>query len=723
MSRRCAELLWGLATIGAIAITRLIPVESNELWRFITAFAFLYYGYLLGNTILPKIKSIKSIWLGLLLFVSLQSLVQTGLYYFGFRLGQDSDAISLISAIFLSGLLAFFFKPRISAKARPVAHNSRPQQTFFRVFRHKLFSTTLFLAAVLAFAFIIKNAAQASTLESIRTPWPLLPKATITAIAILWMTLLLSSLWARSAFLGAIHGFLATSATTFIAPLIYRLGFGFDGFLHIASEKILLGSGFLEPKPFYYIGEYVFTTWLARFADLPIAQIDRWLLPVAAAILPTLCLLTILKDKKAGLSILALLPLAAFVSTTPQGLAYILGLTALILCLGTAKANVHFVAPLIVSAWAIAVHPLAGIPLLFVVLATLSVIYLPKKTAIAVSAFSVITAGIAVPLLFYFLSLKSGTSIAWNFNQLFHAEPWLSRLLEFVPFIGNHFTVWPAWASLTNRLIPLILFFAALLAYKSSNDKKERGACLVFIFSALIFYIAAVALKATGDFTFLIDYERSNYGDRLNILALLCLVPPAGLGLNEFWKKARKVPLIIFIAAIAFYSFIAAAASYNALPRHDAIAVSRGWSTSRYDLEAVQLIDRDAGNRAYTVLANQSVSAAAVSLLGFKRYTALAVGETPVFFYPIPTGGVLYELYLQITYNEPSMDILKDAAELGRSDLVYVVLNDYWWRAQTVAEQIREIADQDWDISDGKVWVYKFDLRTDSNDAPAAAGL
>lgn len=723
MSRRYAELFWGLATIGAIIITRLIPVKSDELWQFITAFAFLYYGYLLGNTVLPKVKSIKSIWLGLLLFVSLQSLVQTGLYYFNYRLGQNSDTISLIAAIFFSGLLAFCFKPRISAKAQPITHNSGPQQTFFRLFCHRLFGSMLLLAAVLAFAFIIKNAAQASTLESIRTPWPLLPKATITAIAILWMTLLLSSLSARSGFLNAIHGFLALSATTFIAPLIYRLGFGFDGFLHIASEKILLASGFLEPKPFYYIGEYVFTTWLARFADLPIAQIDRWLLPVAAAILPTLCLLTILKDKKAGLSVLAFLPLAAFVSTTPQGLAYILGLTALILCLGTAKANVHFVAPLIVSAWAIAVHPLAGIPLLFVVLATLAAIHLPKKTAVIVSALNVIAAGLAVPLLFYLLSLKSGTSIAWNFSQLFDADPWLSRLRELLPFIGNRFTVWPAWASLTNRLIPLILFSATIFAYKSSNEKKERRVCLVFLFSAITFFIAAVALKATGDFTFLIDYERGNYGDRLNVLALLCLVPPAGLGLDGFWKKARKARLIIFIAAIAFYTFTAAAASYNALPRHDAVAVSRGWSTSRYDLEAVQLIDRDAGNRAYTVLANQSVSAAAVSLLGFKRYTAPADGKAPVFFYPIPTGGALYELYLNMTYNEPSMDTVKDAAELGQSDLVYVVLNDYWWRAQTVAEQIREIASQDWNLGDGKIWVYKFDLRTDSKDAPAAAGL
>jgi hypothetical protein len=107
------------------------------------------------------------------------------------------------------------------------------------------------------------------------------------------------------------------------------------------------------------------------------------------------------------------------------------------------------------------------------------------------------------------------------------------------------------------------------------------------------------------------------------------------------------------------------------------------------------------------------VSAAAVATLGFKRYAG------DVFFYPIPTGGPLYETYLRMTYQEPSRETVADAAKLAKTDLVYVVINDYWWRSQPVSEEIRGIADMDWGIGGDpwKVQVYRFDLSTDSKSA------
>ena len=95
---------------------------------------------------------------------------------------------------------------------------------------------------------------------------------------------------------------------------------------------------------------------------------------------------------------------------------------------------------------------------------------------------------------------------------------------------------------------------------------------------------------------------------------------------------------------LAFVVAIGTALSYNALPRHDALVTGRGWSTGAADQEAVKLIEYDADGKPYTVLANQSVSAAAVDLLGFKRYSTTNDGD--VFFYPIPTGGPLYETFL-----------------------------------------------------------------------------
>jgi hypothetical protein len=132
---------------------------------------------------------------------------------------------------------------------------------------------------------------------------------------------------------------------------------------------------------------------------------------------------------------------------------------------------------------------------------------------------------------------------------------------------------------------------------------------------------------------------------------------------------------------------------------------SHGWSASASDLEAVRWIDRDAENKPYTVLANQSVSAVAVRELGFKRYA-----ENNVFFYPIPTGGSLYQVFLKMVGTDTSTDTVREAGKLGESKLVYVVLNDYWWDAQKVGDRLAALAQQKMDFDDGKGRVYKFIL-------------
>lgn len=234
--------------------------------------------------------------------------------------------------------------------------------------------------------------------------------------------------------------------------------------------------------------------------------------------------------------------------------------------------------------------------------------------------------------------------------------------------------------------------------------------------------MTGAALKTVGDFAFLIDYERGNYADRLSLIALLCLIPTALPFIARLIDNARRSNPLIGAAFVTACLMLAAAVSYDALPRNDALITGHGWSVGKSDIEAVRAIERDSKDRAYTVLANQSVSAAAVSQLGFKRY------NDQVFFYPIPTGGVLYDAFLRMTYSEPSRDTAKDAAQLGASDVVYVVLNDYWWNAANLAESLSAIADTEWSFGDAEkgigrsVKVYKFDFKTPSKRSTATSG-
>lgn len=679
---------------------------AQNLVAFILVFAFLYHGNLLGQRLFWRHPWIVSIFPGMVLFLALQSILQTLWYYADQPLGNTSDLATFIFTVFLIQVIRL-----VVPKTTDTQDDEEAAAPPGRL-RRLIVLLNLFVAAAAA-GLILRGAQAAATLESIRTPWPLLPERTLPMIALVWLTLILSTLLIRSRWISAIHATLALGPTLAITALVYRIGFGFDGFLHIASEKILLATGTLHPKPLYYLGQYVFTTWLARLTHIPLSDIDRWLVPVVATILLPVCLFLILQRRTHAtftFLILGLLPLGGFISTTPQGFAYTLGLAALLLGAAATENRAHPLASLILAGWAVAVHPLAGIPLTCVLIAVLVRHQWKNNLGRVLSWAFVLLAGTSIPILFYIIGLRTGTSIAWNFPSLFEAEPWLERLRTFWPFIGNRFVLWPAWATLVARSLPVILLGLAIsgsiVNRKQNTDQKTEP---IWIASAIALWLAATFLKTSGDFAFLIDYERGNYADRLNLLALLCLIPAAIPGLIALWKRVRLAPAFVTIALIGFLMATGTALAYDSLPRHDALVTGRGWSTSRYDMEAVTLIDRDAAGRDYSVLANQSVSAAAVATLGFKRYAG------DVFFYPIPTGGVLYEQFLRMTYNEPSYDTVKDAAELGKTDLVYVVINDYWWRAAVVSETLRSIAERDWSIGNGKINVYKFDLSNDSN--------
>ena len=121
------------------------------------------------------------------------------------------------------------------------------------------------------------------------------------------------------------------------------------------------------------------------------------------------------------------------------------------------------------------------------------------------------------------------------------------------------------------------------------------------------------------------------------------------------------------------------------------------------DREAVRFIEQHAGGRPYTVLANQQVSAAAIEAYGFKRYT------NDVFYYPVPTGGPLYQVFLDMMA-QPNLVTVQRAADLGNSRLVYVVLNDYWWEAERVGAELDQLADRVYHFGDDRVRVYRFEV-------------
>lgn len=701
MGERALDAIAGIVFVIIILGLEYLHVDIGLTKPFFWVFAILFHAHVFGKHIAPNRSWGITFIFGLLLLIATQSVIQTIWFYAGGALGHLSDAWSLAIAIATSHITGLKTEYSVTFQSTPSVITPLKWTP-----KTKIMAGILLVTALGGATFVVYGAYLGQTMDSIRTPWPLLSHGTLIAIALLWMCAALSAIFIGSGVFTAIHSFLALGSTLSIAPLVYKIGYGFDGFLHQAGEQIILKTGFLNPKPYYYVGQYVFTTWLARIAELPLDSIDRWLAPgVAALALPASILIALNEDTwKGGAALgLALFPLGMFVATTPQGLATILGISAVILGMGARKQNIQFGASLWLGLWSTTIHPLAGIPLL--ILTTALYIMGDRKGWLKHLAWPMaVISGLAIPFVFYLASrFTNSISIDWNLSQVLNFNIWISELSRLTPWMSNKFVLWPAWSSLMDLSLPTIGLTACIFSFILLK-KNDRLATLVLLISSLSLFAGSILLKNAGDFTFLIQYERGDYADRLWQIAIFVILLSGLPAIGLLVRKIRSQAPIFSAVIIVLLGAAGAANAYNALPRHDAVQASRGWSTGKADLQAVRWIDQYAKGQDYTVLANQSVSAAAVKEFGFKRY------HNDVFFYPIPTGGPLYEVYLKVTYEDQSLDTIKDAGRLGGTDLVFVVINDYWWKASELNESLSEIADHEWSIENGQIKIYAFNL-------------
>jgi hypothetical protein len=694
-----------LASLGGILA--LIGLTFQPLFGLTVVGAFLSFSGLslaIGRLAFPEERYSVRMLFGFLGTLAILAVGGAAVYYL-----HALDRGAIAGLLILLPWFVFLFSPFLkkSRVAPPLLEieKERPIDT----------ASVLLLLAVIAFDLVaLRWLFGAATAEAIRSPWDV-----VHPIYFLWLFLGSVSLVALC-YRNRYHHFsmvaIGLHLFTVLSPalVVYSIGYGFDAFVHIATEKLIAVQGAVEPKPPYYLGQYAIVTILSRLLQAPVEGIDRMLVPALAAVfLPISGAYLLRRGFKlerhlAVMSALAvlLLPLSSFVTTTPQGLANVFALTAFLL--GSCWLHDHrpalpFVALLALAAAAI--HPLSGVPaLLFVAFAAFfklraSQALSTRLARVTLFAALFLIAVAAVPLMFRLNTGASapqaagGTPVAERLAALAPDGPFVETrfrpVLDFVQFAAVH-----------HALLILALAAAGLVILWKNPHYRRTALASAGLAAALS--ISALALHLGAAVPGVIFYEQRNYGTRLFEIALLSLAPLVLPAVAWWWRGVRKTDASVrFLQALLLAAAVTAFA-YAGYPRNDAFAASRGYSVSLHDIQAVRRIESAAGGEPYVVLANQSVSAAALNEFGFRTY----YGDQ--YFYPIPTGGPLYRQYLEMVYVAPARETMAATVRMVGVRKAYFVINDYWTDAPRIIEAAKKTADAYFSVDDGKLFVFEY---------------
>ncbi len=535
--------------------------------------------------------------------------------------------------------------------------------------------------------------------EAIISPWQILPNYFFILYILATFILIIISTKSKKqiTWLISIHYFLSFS----VAIIIYKLGYGFDPFIHNATMELIDKNGFIEPKPFYYLGQYSFIIILHKISFLPIASINKFLTPVLASIYLPILLQSVLKkyfnnNKNINLTTIALLiiPFGIFISTTPQSLAYLFLILTLLYGL-ICKSVFDLIIIYLLAFTALFIQPIAGIPAIIFTL-FLTIYHSDFKKIknifyIIISFFSIIS----LPLAFWFVEKNNATTNT-NLEKIqFFTKNLIPKMPNNENFILNFIYL---YAFNLRYIISFIIIIGIIIAIK--NKKQCKIFIIYFTSSATLFF--AYFLTNHFSFNFLISYERSNYANRILIVVCIFLLPFILIAIYGFFNALSKQNKIIKNIFLIFIVILITTSLYISYPRFDNYHNSHGYSISDSDIKAVHWIENQK-NSDYIVLANQQVSATALREFGFKKYY-----KNNIFYYPIPTGGKLYKYYLDMVYKKPTKQTMLSAMKLAGVNEGYFILNKYWWAFPKILREAKLEADSWVEIDNGNIFIFYY---------------
>lgn len=460
-----------------------------------------------------------------------------------------------------------------------------------------------------------------------------------------------------------------------VNTIVFKLGYGFDPFIHQTALEYIKNFNYILPKTPYYIGYYSLVLLINKITFLTIPLINKVIVPVLSALI--LPILFYKYSKQNLLTVLFALTLnfSIFTVSTPQNLAFLFLLITIFLNHKKESRNLA----LIMSLATLAIHPIAGIPALsFSLLNRFKI----KKIILAVNI-------LIFPFIFYFFNqtifslnnIKLHTFSCFYLNQE-------NLLLNSIYFWKNN-----AWV--------LLLLILIIFSKKLFKDKFVKLSLL----TSLSFFIASFISQAFV-FSDLISYEQFDYSARLKTVALIFILPAILKSFSYLSYKIQEKKVNLQIILTIIVSSILITNLYISYPRLDNYHNSRAFSISQADIEAVYFIESKMDDK-YIVLSNQQLAVVALKELGFKRY--LEIDSEEIYFYSIPTGGKLYQFFLETVYQDHSSEPIKKAMNLGQVNHAWLAIHSYWWASDKIIEELKLQANSYYQINE-EIHLFYFQL-------------
>ena len=216
--------------------------------------------------IILKMRKINKLTNNLVFFISFL-MIFSALIYYVYALNWLGIFLSVFLAIISIIFLNKYF-PDLIQKETP--ENNEVINWQFKQANFLLFlAWGIFLGAALVELLIARSA------RPLITPWEVVSPRFffffILSSGLLWFIVLKNSFTKKFKLsLISVHYFLIL----IVAVIVYKIGYGFDPFIHEATINLIVQNGVVTPKTPYYLGQYGFIVILNKCLGLSIALLN-----------------------------------------------------------------------------------------------------------------------------------------------------------------------------------------------------------------------------------------------------------------------------------------------------------------------------------------------------------------------------------------------------------------------------------------------------------------